>query len=302
MDFPPAIVHEIVIDHQAAASKHLAEMSPQDLDKDWKLNDLFGCFYVINLPQAKERLQKVTQNLHSIGLRNFKVFNAVDGRKVLKQAIWQKFWKNWHSYDLKTSEGRKKFDNQRKGEAGCFMRHYRVIKAVKTVYEEAMQQLQQARASGNEKLAALAAQRARRYSSVVVLEDDNGFGIINNDHTVSLAGCGAILRQAMQELPPDWDILYFACQSRLPTVPYSPHLVRMAESLFTNAYAVNHTMYQALYDSLKKIEDPTVKHLMPLDNEISTLFPGHRAFAIVPKLSYQSAGRSYITTDLRRLQ
>ena len=42
MDFPPAIVHEIVIDHQAAASKHLAEMSPQDLDKDWKLNDLFG--------------------------------------------------------------------------------------------------------------------------------------------------------------------------------------------------------------------------------------------------------------------
>ncbi len=295
MEFPPAIVHEVIIDHQYVSSKHLAEMSPEELDKDWKLDEFFGSVYVINLPQAQQRLQAITANLHSVGMKTFQVFRAVDGRKELEPTIWRKFWKNWQLLPLNTPEGRAAFDNQRKGEAGCFMSRYRLISMVKKQFDEAMQQLKEARDNGDKKKAALAAKTARQYSSVLILEDDNGFGIVKSNDSISQAVCGFILRQALQELPNDWDMLYFTLLTRDPIHPFSSHLCLITQTYGTHAYAVNYKMYGALVKFLRRIEHPAVRRLLALDKELAGVYPGHRIFALVPSLAYQCKGLSFIT-------
>ncbi len=295
MDLPVPIVQEIVIDQQQVAAKHLAEMSPEALDLDWKLDEFFGGVYVINLPQAQQRLLEITQTLNNIGLQTFNVFSAVDGRKVVPIAIWKKFKFNWLGHDLKTPIGKARFDYQRKGQAGCYLSHYRLIQSVKRHFDAAMQELKVAQADGDAKQVDVALKKVRRYSTVLILEDDCGFGIIDSDNTVLLTGCGTILRKAMQELPKDWDALYFTILSRKPPQPYSEHLSRIDNTYGNHAYVLKYTMYDAIINHAKKIEDPAVTKVQAFDIERSSVFPGRNVFGLVPALAYQRPGNSYIT-------
>src|SRR5262245_17793078 len=206
MHLSPDIVHEIVIDHQQAASRHLAEMSPEGLDQDWKLEEFFGIIYVINLRHAHERLLKMTETLKGIGVKSFQIFRAIDGQKELAPEIWQKFKRNWKGFNLRTQKGRERFDKMRKAQAGCYMSHYLLIQSIKKQFDHAIDLLNKAKAQGDAKKVASAAKKARRYSSALILEDDAGFGIVNEeDSSFSLKGCGTVLRQVMQELPKNWD-------------------------------------------------------------------------------------------------
>ena len=152
----------------------------------------------------------------------------------------------------------------------------------------------------SESEASEARSRARKYSSVLIFEDDNGFGIVSEDKlSASLEGVGVLFRKAVQELPEDWGVCYLMAWSKEQEVPFSEHIVKPSRAILNNAYAVNHLMYETIIKQLEKIYDPAVKHVDPFDSEIAKLQKTHNCFAINPSIAYQCDGFSFITSNTR---
>lgn len=280
------------------AASHLATMSAEEMDHNWKLNEFFGTIAVINLPQATARKEKMAKELHQIGTTSYDIFPAIDGRKQLPPKIWTKLKRQKQLGRVNSV----KYDKRKirllyQGEAGCYMSHYKLIESVKIAFEEAMMELELAHAFDDKVAIDLAQNKACKYSRLLILEDDGGFGFVNSDNrTVTKKGAGYLLRQALQELPDDWDMLYFIVCASAPPVEYSDHLRRITRTLCTIAYGINYTMYATLVDLLKKIEDPKCKHVSPVDTEFSQIQKDHKVYAIYPSLVFHQAGQSYIST------
>lgn len=299
----PEVVHEIVIaqkceaDHQNIAWQHLADMSDEELDADLKLDDFFGSIYVVNLPQAKERLQRITEDMAKIGLKHFTLWRATNGRdpEEMPEAIWRKMSHNWRNLDLSKPEDVAALHHQYKGEAGCFMSHYRLIKTVQSEFHGAVEELRQALQQKDLKRIAKARRMVKKSSTILVMEDDNNFGFVNADYrTARQEGIGRLLREAMTELPNDWDMIYFMAQSYQPALEFTPHLKQLTFGSLTNAYAISYRMYDAMVQQLQRIEDPLVTSLMPVDNEMAQLHSSHRCYAVTPSLAYQCDGATFI--------
>ncbi|MCE5318165.1 MAG: glycosyltransferase family 25 protein [Parachlamydia sp.] len=292
----PLVEHHCHIDHQVNALKQLQDLSYAEMDRDWMLGEYFGSIYVINLPSATDRLEKVRQSLAEVGVQEFEIFSAVDGRKEVSEALWRKMDRNWARLDLSTEEGREAFDHQRQAETGCYLSHLGVIKKVKKLYDLAkldLARLQHQGGSLDDLSDAL--QRLKSNSSVLILEDDNGFGIVSEDRrSASLAGLGRLFRKAMEELPLDWDMLYLMAWSRTDPEPFSPHLVKLTYAILMNAYAVNAPCYEAVIEHLEKIDDPHVLSVPPVDGAMAKLHVGLNCFAITPSVAYQREGTSSI--------
>lgn len=295
----PAIVQEYVVDDKAnaiswkdplrsIALRHLACMTDEELDKDWKLNDFFGTIAVINLPCDTERLSIITEELHSLGVQDFLVFPAIDGRKEVDAKIWKKFYQDRVGIDLDMQGGSAALDRLHQGEAGCYMSHYTLIRIIRDAFANAMVRLKSAVQNKDPQAILQASQEARKYSRVLILEDDNGFGFVNKDRSASTRdGAGRLLRVALQELPDAWDMLYFMCFPHQRSVQISPHWCRLRRSFYLNAYVVNHTMYDPLIEHLEKIEDPKIKHILPVDKYISEIHNRHKIYAIYPSIAFQ---------------
>lgn len=252
----------------------------------WGLEESFGSIYVINLDRAEQRLEKVTRDLQSIGVERFERVSACDGQTDVPEQIWRKMLRNWRKIDTSTPEGLAALEKQYRGEAGCYLSHYRLIKSVKECYDRAI-------AEGDEK-------KIKKYSSVLILEDDNGFGIVNPDKTAfSLAGCGALFKQVISELPPEWDLLYFVANETGKAKQVTAHLYKLERAVMMNAYAVNHTMYGPLLEQLKKIEDPAIQEVLPVDLELAELHTSHNCYVISPAIAFQYDGESYIGSKFR---
>lgn len=305
----PEIVHEIVIDHQKIAWEQLSDMTDEELDSDFKLDRFFESIYVINLPNAKERLKRITRDLKAIGLRHFEVWKATNGRnpEEVPESIWSKMSLNWRNLDVTKPEGLKALQQQHKGEAGCFLSHYRLLCSIQASFEKACEELKEAFAAKDDAKIKRASAQARKYSSVLVMEDDNGFGIVDTSdyQSASTAGVGRLLREAMTELPEDWDMLYFMVQSYQP-LSHTPHLKQLTWGTLMNAYAVSYRMYDDMIEQLRRIEDPEVTSLKPVDVEVAALHANHNCYAIMPAIAYQCEGTSQIvgwtTSALRQLQ
>lgn len=294
-DFPTE--YPYIIDHQKIAQGHLQSHSSHTLDEDWMMYDYFGCLYVINLPRAKDRLETITKDLQDIGVDQFDIMPAVDGRKNVPKELWKKMTQNWANYNLAHRRGRKKFKRQQQGETGCYLSHLKVIKLVKRRFDQANKKLQKAIINGNKKEYQRAVAQARKYSSVMILEDDNAFGIVEqNKKAATLNNVGVLFRKAMAELPKDWDMCYFMAWSRKPEQRISSHIVQLSEALFNNAYAVNHTFYSAVIAHLERIYDPDVTQVLPLDAALGELHSTCRSYAVTPAISYQREGVSNITS------
>lgn len=291
-----AVEHHCYIDHRAAATRHLHALSLEEMDADWMLGEFFGSIYVINLPQATDRLEKFQKALLQIGVRKFHIFPAIDGRKDIEECLWKKMVHNWARFDLSTEEGRQAFDRQRQAETGCYLSHLGVIKKVKVRFQQAQHDLAHLQIyGGSSKDLEDTLQRLKENSSVLILEDDNSFGIVGADkRSASLAGIGRVFRHAMQELPLHWDMLYFMAMSKKPTETLSPNLVKLSRAILMNAYAVNHTLYDAIIRHLEKIYDPSILSVAPVDGEIGDLHAQHRCYAITPSIAYQREGTSSI--------
>jgi hypothetical protein len=79
------------INHKSIAQNHLETMTSSELDANWKLNEFFGSVFVINLPHATLRLEQVKESLKSIGVQDFEVLPAIDGRKDVDESLWKKW-------------------------------------------------------------------------------------------------------------------------------------------------------------------------------------------------------------------
>lgn len=282
-------------DLSSLAARQLASMSEEEMEKDLGLNAFFGSVYVIHLPQAEERLARLLDNFCQIGLKDFVLFPACDG-KELPRHITSKMFSLWASRDLKTMEGIRAFENQQNGEAGCFMSHYRVIKEVKAKFEEALKAYENAQSAEE----AMEREReVRKYSSVLILEDDNAFGFLEEDKkTATLKGCGLFLRLALMEMPKQWHMLYFMAQSQFPSQFIGRFLRRIYGTKGANAYAVHFSMYPKLAEHLGAIEDPSKKVIYPLDHQLSQLHPDFLCLALTPSMAYQTPGFSSIHSKM----
>lgn len=288
-------VHAIAINHQGAARKQLESMCEKELDADWKLEDFFGTIFVINLPQATERRARIEETLKAVGVKEFEFFSAVDGRKDVPKALWKKMDLNWARHDLSTEKGQKAFNSQRQAEAGCYLSHLGVIKTVKKRFEEAKREMAHLLLKGGSPEAIREVlQKVRKSSSVLIIEDDNGFGIVDKD-TPSLTGVGLLFRKSMQELPHEWDMLYFMAKSMEPEEPFSTHLVKLTGAIFTNAYAIHSRFYDKVVNHLEQIYDPQfLSFKAPYDGFLGRLHRRNRCFAINPSIAFQRDGVSSI--------
>src|SRR5262249_15944479 len=129
------------IDHQKIALEQLHSMSDHELDHDLKLQDFFGSIYVINLPHATTRLERMTRELNKVGVYDFVVWRAVNGRnpEEVPEALWRKMSLNWRVLDLSTSDGEQKLARQFQGETGCYLSHFRLLQHVKKQYDLAQE-------------------------------------------------------------------------------------------------------------------------------------------------------------------
>lgn len=288
------------------AKDHLAHMSPEELDADWKLNEFFGTIAIINLPKDTSRLSRTLEELHHIGVHNYDIFPAIDGRKEVSPDIWKKMVDNPRvTFDIHTPDGKLALDRLQQGVAGCYMSHYRLIQYMKASFDLALQQLEIANINRDPQAINQAKDLVRKFSTVLILEDDNGFGIVNaNGLTCSKEGTGLLLRKALMELPDNWDMFYLMCAAHEKTKATSSHLRRLRRSVYQNAYVINHTMYEPLIQALKQIEDPLVTSIKPVDKAISAIHHHYKVFAIYPSIAFQYNGISNIdsTTSEKLVQ
>lgn len=309
---PSAIVHEVVVEPNQdfqwntplseIAQFHLSTMSDDEMDQDWKLNDFFGTVAVINLPQADLRREKVTRELEAIHCK-FELFQGVDGRKDVDFEIWSKFYgKRGSDLDLSTVEGKLASDKINQGRAGCYLSHYTLIKKVKESFDRAMLNYEFAQNSQDAEAIKHAEAELKKYSRVLILEDDAGFGdvVVNEDNTeATKKDVGKRLRLAMKELPENWEMLYLMVQAKEEPEEISPHLCRIKSSVFLVGYALNYTMYQPIIDLLKQVEDPLLEKTRAIDVLLGASQHKHHVYALKKSVIYHEAGPSQIALTTR---
>lgn len=255
--------------------------------------NFFESIYIINLPQATKRLEKIKKELKNIDTISYKIFSGIDGQKDVDSSIWKKFHDNLHHINSSSQEA---FDRLHKGQAGAYLSHYHAILEVKEAFERAQKEFEQAKANYDEEKISYAIAQMRKHSRVLIIEDDTGFGILDeNQKTVSRHNAGYYLRKAMLDVPDDWDLLYFIVQPTEPTMQISPYLYKLNYAWSLCCYAIHYPMYEPLIEQLKKIEDPGVTKIFPVDNEIGLIHHLHKVYAIYPSLAYTHSGPSFVT-------
>lgn len=322
---PSMPVDPLEIDHQGLANRDLQTKSPEELDRDWNLKDYTGHIYVINLDDRpnqngvvgdsnKKRFEAVTQNLNLIGTKrsDFERLPATYGKYDLDHTYWDRM----HDNTLGLSGEAKLRSHQ--AQTGILMSHYRAIKNAHENYTKYMTELdaaqltlQQATSDDARTAARIkceeAARKVKEYSRVLILEDDNGFGLVTKKNSstraqVTQKNAGVLFRKAMQELPHNWDMLYFTaveCERggvfwlSLPH-KFSKHLDKLDYGVCANAFMVHHTAYERILKSLSAIDDPT-KKLKPVDHLYGRMHHRMKAFASYPPLAYQGVGISTVS-------
>lgn len=310
-----------IIDHQKIATEQLRTMPSQEMDKNWCLGDYVGQIRVINLAARTDKLDGIAQDLEGIGLPKdrWQRFNAVLG-KTLDKAIWNRM-KSDHTIGKYrfTSKYREKADKLHQSQTGCFMSHYRAIKEVSDEYKKAKKQLQQALQDLSKKreqnvddlakeLAAVAEAEnlVKSLSSVLILEDDNRFGRMDKKNKLGFTreNTGRIFRQAMQDLPNNFDMIFLMSgnpvlgtrqisDANKPGSKRWRRVVRIPIGYDANAYIVHSRFYDILLKHLEKIETKRTP-LRPYDLELSKIMFKNKVYTTCPPLAMQGEFKSDI--------
>lgn len=304
----PFIVHEIIAESgnefqwntplSEIAQVHLATMSEEQMDNNWGLNDFFGTIAVINLPAANLRRETITKELEGIAC-NFEIFQGVDGRKEVSPEIWNKFY-GTRSRDLdpNTSEDKIALDKINQGRAGAYLSHYLLIKKIKECFDRAMQDYKSAQNSQDLEAIKHAKKELKKYSRVLILEDDAAFGVVDEEKVkVTKKTIGKRLRLAITELPDDWNMLYFIVRAKEEPEEISPHLCKIKSSYCQAGYAVNYTMYEPIISLLSQVEDPLVEKTRSVDIVLGLIHHQYHVYALKKSLIYHQPGPSQIADN-----
>lgn len=279
--------------HEAISTLAIEELntkSPEELDKDWNLGVYFGHIKVIGdknsprYPQVKEEMEKV-----GLTEDKFEIAPCVKGTD-LPESVWKRV-PNWFGHNNMHLEQNKK------GVAGCTLSHYNLIKDTNEKYKKAIQDLEmlQARNSDEDEIKK-AEEEVKKYSSVLIIEDNNAFGQLQNDGSPSLKGMGTTFRESIKELPENWDMFYFISMHGpwgfAKDVPNAPHLLEAVYGCVTKCFAVNHTAYDLLE---KQFEKTCTNSIIPSDHVVAGLHRKIHAFISRTPLSYRFASKSLVT-------
>ena len=97
----------------------------------------------------------------------------------------------------------------------------------------------------------------------------------------------AIIRRAWQELPDDWDMLYFSASNRQPPSPVSAHLTRLRGARHCTAILFRKRRARELLDGLKRCSTE-------LDVYMEKAHRGLNAYCVAPMVARQMVNRSDI--------
>lgn len=333
---------------QSIAREHLKNIAEDKLHKDWNLKEFFPHIYILSLGYdrepwiklseadkkvvvySKERLAHIIEHNKKWGLKESDVecfpgtFGRVEDELVMslmqafglskkKAESTAKTLPTRMNGNFKNLEPGEELTKQYKGQIGCLMSHYLIIKDASDKYDHAChklwkinQKLITADETKKKKLLEKISHYeniAREYSAILILEDDNRWGrvverlkdnprlgtrIVEEYETEKL---GKIFRKALMQLPPqDWDMLYFLSLGpfQMPS-PEKPNLKKLTKGLCTAAYAINAKAYKPILKQLEKIKDPSAI-IRPVDNELAILHTQMEAYVVHPALAYQGLG------------
>lgn len=290
-------VHSIA--HQKIAQAALSSMTSEEMDRNWKLDEIFGQVRFINLDGHTERLEGLFQSLKSIGLKKglYSRYSGCIGTNLPKET-YDRMRSNYKKIDASTESGRRQLDRQHMGQMGCYLSHYLLIKETASNYELAEKKLNALPWNASVEERRKAEDELRKYSSILILEDDARFGRILPEHITELdggigaysdtfthKGNGKIFYEAMKDLPENWDMLHFVTINiREPAKTSNKHLLQLKESMSLVAYAVSARMYPKLLKQLEKIETIPTCQVDAIDEEIVHLQKNSHCYAIFPPL------------------
>lgn len=275
----------------AIAATELATLDGPSMDRNWSVQKYFGHIKVISCDTTSERFRRCQRELAAIGLTSddYEVIRGVDGTTldasvVDRMTVW----------DKKLS--RKKQKKQRQGQTGCFMAHYRAIKETATRYKSAQERLAvlQADAKSSPQMLRVATKEVAKYSSLLIIEDNVGFGKVTGPLTATFNGYGRLFRLAMKELRDDWDMFYFLSFGKVKKI--STHLGRLTYGLSTKCYAIHSSIYERVLRELEIIDMP-YKKLVPIDHTLAWLHRRAHCFVPLTPLCYRAASESLVGGD-----
>ncbi len=341
-------IDPFIIDHQSLAIKELKEMGLEEQNRDYHLLKYVGHARIINLDRDHLRLTGANEHFAKIGVAPGGVerFPAVLGRELPRE-IWDRF-PNPPNYPLDTPEKIAGIDKWHQSQAGCYMSHYRIIQEskmnhtkAKDDYERIQQELTalkkqnptyhlplgsahvKAKIHQLDQELAEALERIKRFSSVLVMEDDNRFGRVLDKvkKETTLENVGVVFRQVMKELPDDFDMLFLASitseketwgkmkdipgakntRNRLKKIE-NERIVKLDYGHATNAYIVHARFYDTLIEKLKIIDIPG-QPLKAVDVLIAELMENSKTYLAVPPIAYQGGDLSNVSSrDLPLIQ
>jgi len=262
--------------HKIAAS-HLHTMTPDELDADWKLLDFFGHIKVVGR-EGSERDLVMQKEFGKIGLKkgDYEYSDPVDG-SIQDESLKNKVV----SWSYKNEKGRN-------GVLGCTLAHYNLILDTKSKYDAAVKAFEQ----DPESLKARS--EVKKYSSVLIMEDNCAFGILDGQ-TPILKKVGKQFREVMQSLPLDWDMFYLMLMT-IPVIYSSKKISKLlCKSSFgftTKCFAVNHTAYDRVIKGFKdEIESRAIR---PADHITGDLHGKLNVYAPIQSLTYRIASMSQV--------
>jgi len=194
------------------------------------MNNFFDGIFFINLDRRQDRLDFITKQLESVGIKAGRV-SAVDGNLLDPDP---KIGNGWNH----------------KGVAGCALSHRKVIQMAKD----------------------------KGYKNFLVIEDDTVF-------------CEDFLAKVLlflDQVPDDWDMLYFGGNHLGALKSVNVNIGRCTHTLTTNMYAMKSTLYDYV---LKNISENVDELTMPVDVLYANIQRGDtfNCYAFKPQLVWQDS-------------
>ncbi len=274
------------------ANQHLSTMDAATLDRDWKLNEFFGHIKVLG-GKTSSRYGQLVEEMQKIGLSedDFIAVPGVEGADLPK-----KLWSKVPDWAAKSERGKQ-------GVAGCTIAHYNLILDTKTKYDEALNNYNALILRDLVTIEELtfAQQEVKKYSSVLILENNAAFGSLQNGNP-ELKGVGTQFRQTIKQLPNDWDMFYFMCLhgdwGSAKQVEGAPRLLRATYGVVNKCFAINHTAYDAVvktYEAAIKKSNSGSSVFEPCDHLVAQLHKNINAYIAKDPLAYRFASNSMVS-------
>jgi GR25 family glycosyltransferase involved in LPS biosynthesis len=220
---------------------------------NWHILDEVSHAYVLSLASQDRRYYRFLGEISLVGLQPNDVerFIGIDGRVELSDTDDRYTRNNNNDHRIMDPV---KLNACKKGQWATSIGHYMII-------EDAMK---------------------HGYESVMIMEDDNTFGYLSTNDPLRqisiyppvLNGCDTIFKNAMDELPDDWIMLYlnYAVWSRgsisdhYKAVPNKKHIIELiGSSCLLNCYIVHKRGYDAILKKLKVLNKGEIGPIEPAD-------------------------------------